>query len=413
MKFPRRRFIHIASSCVLGASLVLPGLAAAQAAGGEPFRIGVVLPKTGPYSQYGDFTEQGILVGIEQINAAGGILGRKVELIFRDDASNPGRSLLAAKELLSEQKVDFLYPEIISGLALAVVPYTTEQKVFTISNGATPQIGDAQKYPYSFSLSDLAPMRIPAMAAALTKLGGKRVGILVSTNPPQVALGDGLQADLKAKYGLDVVGYEKFGIKSTDYTPQLQALKDAGADIIAFDSTAREGVRNVMTSMQTLGWDAKVVGLPAMLYGDLTEQIPASVQGQFYAVNYRVGTRGATPMSPEMKQTLEAMKKIRPIQNLAIASLARDTMWLAKWAYETAQAESGNTSAESLVKAMESLGGRDYPKAYALAFDNPGYKPGLHTTVEADYSKLWGLVRVSKPVDGTYEGEDLELLAER
>ncbi len=413
MKFPRRRFIHIASSCVLGASLVLPGLAAAQAAGGEPFRIGVVLPKTGPYSQYGDFTEQGILVGIEQINAAGGILGRKVELIFRDDASNPGRSLLAAKELLSEQKVDFLYPEIISGLALAVVPYTTEQKVFTISNGATPQIGDAQKYPYSFSLSDLAPMRIPAMAAALTKLGGKRVGILVSTNPPQVALGDGLQADLKAKYGLDVVGYEKFGIKSTDYTPQLQALKDAGADIIAFDSTAREGVRNVMTSMQTLGWDAKVVGLPAMLYGDLTEQIPASVQGQFYAVNYRVGTRGATPMSPEMKQTLEAMKRIRPIQNLAIASLARDTMWLAKWAYETAQAESGNTSAESLVKAMESLGGRDYPKAYALAFDNPGYKPGLHTTVEADYSKLWGLVRVSKPVDGTYEGEDLELLAER
>src|SRR5690606_10556824 len=284
---------------------------------------------------------------------------------------------------------------------------------FTISNGATPEIGDAKKFPYSFSLSDLAPMRIPAMAAALKKLGGKRVGILVSTNPPQVALGDGLQADLPSKYGLEVVGYEKFGIKSTDYTPQLQALKDAGADIIAFDSTAREGVRNVMTSMQTLGWDAKVVGLPAMLYGDLTEQIPSSVQGQFFAVNYRVGTRSATPMSAEMKQTLEALKKIRPIQNLAIASLARDTMWLAKWAYETAQKESGNTSAESLVKAMESLGGRDYPKEYALAFDNPGYKPGLHTTVAADYSTFWGLVRVSKPVDGTYEGEDLDLLPER
>lgn len=413
MKFPRRHFIRIASSCVLGASLVLPGLAAAQAAGGEPFRIGVVLPKTGPYSQYGDFTEQGILVGIDQINAAGGILGRKVEAIIRDDASNPGRSLLAAKELLSEQKVDFLYPEIISGLALAVLPYASEQRVFTISNGATPQIGDAQKYPYSFSLSDLAPMRIPAMAAALTKLGGKRVGILVSTNPPQVALGDGLHANLQARYGLEVVGYEKFGIKSTDYTPQLQALKDAGADIIAFDSTAREGVRNVMTSMQTLGWNAKVVGLPAMLYGDLTEQIPASVQGQFYAVNYRVGTRGAAPMTPEMTQTLEAMKKIRPIQNLAVAAIARDTMWLAKWAYETAQKESGNTSAESLSKAMESVGARDYPKEYALVFANPGYKPGLHTTVAADYSKLWGLVRVSKPVDGTYEGEALELLVER
>lgn len=413
MKLPRRHLIRIASAGILAASLALPGLATAQGATGDPFRIGVVLPKTGPYSQYGDFTEQGMLVAVDQINAAGGILGRKVSLIIRDDASNPGRSLLAAKELLSEQKVDFLYPQIISGLALAVLPYTTEQKVFTISNGATPEIGDPGKYPYSFSLSDLAPMRIPAMAAALTKLGGKRVGILVSTNPPQVALGDGLQKDLGSKYGLEVVGYEKFGIKATDYTPQLQSLKDAGADIIAFDSTAREGVRNVMTSMQTLGWDAKVVGLPAMLYGDLTEQIPASVRNQFYAVNYRVGTRGPTPMTPEMAQTLEALKKVRPIQNLAIAALARDTMWLAKWAYETAQKESGNTSAESLVKAMESLGGRDYPKEYALAFANPGYRPGLHTTVAADYSTFWGLVRVSKPVDGTYEGEDLELLAER
>src|SRR5690606_18892967 len=90
-----------------------------------------------------------------------------------------------------------------------------------------------------------------------------------------------------------------------------------------------------------------------------------------------------------------------------------DTMWLAKWAYETAQKESGNTSAESLAKAMESLGGRDYPEEYALAFDNPGYKPGLHTTVAADYSTFWGLLRVGKPVDGTYEGEDLDLLQER
>ena len=107
------------------------------------------------------------------------------------------------------------------------------------------------------------------------------------------------------------------------------------------------------------------------------------------------------------------MKKIRPIQNLAVAALARDTMWLVKWAYETAQKESGNTLAESLQKAMESLGTRDYPKEYAVVFGNPGYRPGLHTTVEADYSKLWGLVRVSNPVDGAYEGELLELLPKK
>src|SRR5258708_332243 len=76
----------------------------------KPFRIGAVLSKTGAYSQYGDFTEQGLRVGIKEVNDRGGILGRKIELFIRDDASNPGRSLLAAKELLTGQKVDFLYP---------------------------------------------------------------------------------------------------------------------------------------------------------------------------------------------------------------------------------------------------------------------------------------------------------------
>lgn len=400
----RLRFLATAT-LALAAALAGPA-AFAQA---KTFKFGVVLPKTGAYSQYGDFIEHGMQVGVDEVNALGGINGRKVELVIRDDASNPGRALLAAKSLLSEEKVDVLYPEVISGLALAVVPYTTEQKVFTLSNGAAPQIGEAAKFPYSFQFSDLASQRAPAMAAALKKLGGKKVGILVSTNPPQVALGDALNADLKAKYGLEVAGYQKYGIDAKDYTPQLQALKDAGADIIAFDSTSREGVRNVMTSIQTLGWNVKVIGLPAMLYGDLTEQIPESVQKQFYAVNYRIGTRTAAGIAPNTTRFLAAMKKIRPVSNLALGAIARDTVFLAKWTYETAQKESGNTQPDSLKKALESIGTRQYPADYALVFANPKYTATEHTTNNADYTHFWGLVRASKLLDGTYEGEDLEV----
>lgn len=389
--------------------LVVATTAFGQAKPTGTFRIGAVLPKTGAYSQYGDFIEQGMQVGVDEVNAKGGILGRKVELTVRDDASNPGRALLAAKSLWSDDKVDFLFPEVISGLALAVVPYTTEQKIFTISNGAAPQIGDAAKFAYSFQYSDLASQRVPALAAALKKLGGRKVGILVSTNPPQVALGDGLNADLKPKYGLDVAGYKQYGIDSKDYTPQLQELKDAGADIIAFDSTAREGIRNVMTSMQTLGWNVKVVGLPAMLYGDLTDQIPESVRKQFYAVNYRIGTRTVAGFRPGTEGFIASMKKIRPISNLAIGAVAHDTIWLAKWTYETAQVESGNTRGDALKKALESIGTRTPPLGALLVFDNPRYGPTEHTTGHADYGRFWGLIHTSKLVDGTYEGEDLEV----
>ncbi|MBN9000774.1 MAG: ABC transporter substrate-binding protein, partial [Rhizobiales bacterium] len=109
----------------------------------KPFVIGAVLPKTGLASQYGDFVSAGLTVGISQVNAAGGILGRQVQLLVRDDATNPGRALLAAKELVSEQRVDFLYPGVISGTTMAVLPFTTANKIVTLSNGASPQIGDA------------------------------------------------------------------------------------------------------------------------------------------------------------------------------------------------------------------------------------------------------------------------------
>ncbi len=340
------------------ATLFLALVAPAQAA--DPFRIGAVLPITGAYSQYGDFTRLGLTVAVKEINDRGGILGRKVELVIRDDASNPGRSLLAAKELLTEQKVDFLYPEIISGLILATLPYATENKVITISNGASPQIGDVSKFPYSFQFADLATKRLPAMAAAMKKLGGTKVGILVSTNPPQVALGDALNADLPTKYGMAVAGYKQFTVDAKDLS-------------------ARDNVRVVMEGLQTLGWKAKLVTEPAALYGDLTDQIPAAVAGQFFAVNYRIGTRSGPPL-PAVKAFIDDMKAIAPISNLSLSAIARDAMFLVKWSFETAQAEKGNTSPESLKATLESISTRKLPDGYAIVLANPGYTPTDHTT---------------------------------
>src|SRR6267143_6077911 len=92
----------------LGASLLLPmtDSALGQLDSKNPFKVGAVLSKSGPYSQFGGYGESALLVAVKQVNEAGGILGRKVELVIRDDASNPGRALLATKELVEEQKVD-------------------------------------------------------------------------------------------------------------------------------------------------------------------------------------------------------------------------------------------------------------------------------------------------------------------
>lgn len=375
---------------------------------GKTFRIGAVLSLTGAYSQQGAFVEQGLRVGIKRANGKGGILGRKVELIIRDDASNPARGLLAAKELIGEQHVDFLYPEIISGITLAELPYTTEQKAFTISNGASPQIGDVSKFPYSFQYLDSTVRRIPAMAAALKKLGGHKVGILVSTNPPQQELGDGLNRDLASKYGLEVVGYKQFSVDSKDLSPLLQSLRDAGADIVAFDGAGRDNVRVVMTGMQTLGWNAKVIGEPAVLYGDLLEQIPPSVQKQFFSINYRIATRTGT-IRPDLQAYIKDLEEIGPILNFGFSAAATDVVTIVKWSYEKAQKESGHVDAVVLKALLENIGKSDFRYQHPLLFDDPGYSDKDHTTRNADYSHFWGLVHASKPEHGLYEGEDLDV----
>jgi branched-chain amino acid transport system substrate-binding protein len=398
--------VSVAAGLAACLSMVSAGASWAQLDEKNTFRIGATLPKSGPYSQFGSFVEPALVIAVNQLNAAGGILGRKVELIIRDDASNPGRALLATKELVEEQKVDFLYPEIVSGLVLASLPYTTERKMITITPGASPLIGDGEKFPYSFQYGDIATERVPAMVAAMKELGGKKVGILVSTNPATVSLGDTMAGDLVKKYGMELAGYKQFSVDAKDLTSQLQSLRDAGADIIAFDGAGKDSVRIVMSGMQVLNWKAKVVGEPANVYGDLTEQVPASVQSQFYSIMHRIAVRNGT----QRVGVADFAKELRtkgPIENIVLTSESRDCLFLAKWAFETAMKEKGNASAESVKAVLESLDSRDYPESNSLVLGNPRYKGKDHTTSNLDYSKLWGVIKVSTPVDGAYEGDIL------
>jgi branched-chain amino acid transport system substrate-binding protein len=401
---PVRRLVYI---CVFG----LMALASPAAALDEtrPFRIGAVIEKTGVFAPFGKFMEPGLIVAVNEINAMGGILNRKVELVIRDDASNPGRGLLAIKELVGDQHVDFLYAGVISGIVLASLPYATEQKMFSIANGSSPLIGDSAKFPYSFQLSDISSKRVAPVAEALRKLGGHKVGIITTTNPPNYALGEGLIVDLPKKYGMEVAGREVVTEGVKDLTPMLQKLRDAGADIIAFDGIGREGIRMMMSGLQTLSWNAKMVTEPAVLSGDIVGLMAPSLAGQFYSVNSLAGTRVGSQSNPRMDDFVAKLKALGPVENVAWSALARDAVYLAKWTFETAQKQHGNTDPDTLRATLEQIGTAAYPLNYALVFGNPGYTPADHTTANADYSSFWALIHTSPLVDGTYEGEPLVL----
>ena len=222
-------------------------------------------------------------------------------------------------------------------------------------------------------------------------------------------MGDGLNEVLPRDFGIAIGGYEQFTAEVKDMTSYLQKLRDAGCDIIAFDSVARDGLRIVMTGMQNLAWKAPVVCGPTAIIGNLEEQVPSAVRDQFYGVVFRVSVRTQEPPSQAMTDFVARLKAHGPIDNLAVSAMNHDVVFLAKWAFETAQREFGNTSGDSLKAVVESIRERDYPADYSLFAGKPSYTSDDHTMATADHSKMYGLIRVGYLVDGAYQGEALDL----
>lgn len=94
----------------------------------KPIKIGFIHTMSGPISMYGITSAAGAKIAVEEINAAGGVLGRKLELIVRDDKVNPEAGLREAKDLVLKEKVDFLAGTISSGVGMAISGYAKRAK---------------------------------------------------------------------------------------------------------------------------------------------------------------------------------------------------------------------------------------------------------------------------------------------
>src|SRR5438874_3758137 len=114
----------------LAAILVAAGLAIGPALAADPIKIGHVAALSGASAQSGEAITRGIQVAIDEINARGGLLGgRKLELVQRDDESNPPKGLIAARELIFKEKVAAIFGGIDTPVGMAMVPILNKEKM--------------------------------------------------------------------------------------------------------------------------------------------------------------------------------------------------------------------------------------------------------------------------------------------
>lgn len=251
MKFTNK-LLTIAAACAFMAG---------SAVAADPIKIGVSGPYTGGSSSMGVSMRDGVRLAAKEINAAGGILGRQIELIERDDEAKNERGVQIAQELINKEKVVATLGFINTGVALASQRFYQEAKIPVFNNVATGTIVTKQFQGENYIFRNAARDEIQApmiVKEAVEKRGFKQIAILAdSTSYGDLGRKD-LEAALKAK-GITPVAVEKFNIKDVDMTPQLLKAKEAGAEAILTYAIGPE-LAQIANSMTKLGWKKPMIG---------------------------------------------------------------------------------------------------------------------------------------------------------
>jgi branched-chain amino acid transport system substrate-binding protein len=162
-----RRLPLIFISAGLVVALLVPGIST-QAA--EPIRVGIIDTYSGPASTYCNDLLDGFKLAVDKINANGGVLGRPITFVTRDDKFKPTLGLSAAKELIMREKVDLLMGTINSAVALAVSDLAKNEKIpFLVTFSKSEKITGMTGHDYVFSMSENTQMAGRAAAVALSK----------------------------------------------------------------------------------------------------------------------------------------------------------------------------------------------------------------------------------------------------
>lgn len=250
-----RRQLLLASALTVASFATAPAAALA-----DTIKIGLIASLSGASAKSGEAITRGMTIAINEINASGGLLGKQVELIRRDDENNPGKGLVAARELIQKEKVAVLFGGLQTPVSLAIVPYVNQIKVPFMGPWAagTPITKNGAEENYVFRVSAYDSMVGVALVNRAVKVhGAKKPGMMLINNPWGESNEKALRAAMTDN-GLELAGIEKVEKSDIDVVPQLTRLKAAGADTIFMVANVGPSAQ-VMKSLERMKWDVPVV----------------------------------------------------------------------------------------------------------------------------------------------------------
>ena len=285
-----------------GCALTLPVLAV------DPIRIGLVDELSGPQAEAGVLTLKGTRLAIDEINAAGGVMGRQIELVVEDNAStNPG-TVLAYSKLVGQGNIAAVIGPLRSTQVQAASPTIAAAKVPAFIGGSDPSLTRVNN-PWIFRIrpNDLFSSKVMA-EYAVKVLKGKKIAIIHSTDTFGAGGKNALVEALKA-LGVEPVTIQGYTNNSQDFTAIVLAIKKSGADVLTSYMTNAPDVGIFAKQLRQLGLTQPWIGSASLatdtalklageaLWGTYTVSdfvIEANDESKAYAKKFRT-THNADP----------------------------------------------------------------------------------------------------------------------
>jgi branched-chain amino acid transport system substrate-binding protein len=246
----RRRFLVAAGA----SAIALPRWSFAQQ---QPIRIGFPTPLTSPYSIEAQDQVNGATLAVEQFNAAGGVLGRKVELLARDDQLKPGVTAQKAKELIEKDKVDFMSGALSAHVQMAVNSQTKPAKMVYISISQANAITAVPDWsPWTFHEAFSPHMTTQAGGSWAIDNLGKRICILYADYALGHDLNAGIERIAKVK-GATITAKIPHVLGNPDYSSFIPKILATNADVLFINNYGKDQL-NAVKDMHNFGVKKKM-----------------------------------------------------------------------------------------------------------------------------------------------------------
>ncbi len=337
------------AATIAAAAAMIAALASAARADGV-IKIGAVYATSGPASFLGVPEERGLRLTADQLNAAGGIAGRKIEVIVYDTEGNGTKASQQVRRLIDSDKVDVIFGPSSSGESLLVLPIANEGKTPIIMHAGTEKVFTPPT-PYGFNTPPSDRIVAGDLLAKFKKRGIAKIALMSSADGFGQS-GANVLKELSKGAGVDIVAQEEFNRLDTDMTAQVLRIKGSDAQALLLWS-ALPGPSIIIKNAVAVGYDKPIFNSYAAASRDLLQQAGAAANGTFVTSMRLLAPESLKqddPVRPVVQKLYTAFKAKYNEAPATFAAHSHDALLIVKAAAEQIK---GPITRDSLRDAIE------------------------------------------------------------